>query len=265
MKAEPYHWTHGAEDAPLLLCLHGIGSCADAFIPQHPLAERTGRRLVAWDAPGYRNSFDLHGDPGLDGWADAAAALVRSLGHDRADVLGVSWGGVTATRLALRHPDLVAALVLADSSVGSGTTPERAAAMRGRATAVDELGLQEFARTRAPVLFSDGADPTLVAEAAQLMIDSVRMPAYQWACDSMGDTDHRDALGDIAAPTLVVVGDQDGVTPPSLSKQLAAGIPGAELVEIADAGHLANQERPEPFNDAVHTFLSHNSPLGAGT
>ncbi|MDG2112304.1 MAG: alpha/beta fold hydrolase, partial [Actinomycetota bacterium] len=186
-----------------------------------------------------------------------------SLGHERVDVLGVSWGGVTATRLVLRHPELVASVVIADSSVGSGTTPERAAAMRGRATAVDELGVEEFARSRAPVLFSDGADPALVAEAAQFMVDSVRLPSYQWACNAMGDTDHRDALGGITTPTLVVYGDQDGVTPPSLSKQLAEGIPGAELVEIADAGHLANQERPEQFNDVVYEFLSRRSPLSS--
>ncbi|HCB34653.1 MAG TPA: alpha/beta hydrolase, partial [Acidimicrobiaceae bacterium] len=50
----PYSWEHGAPDAPLLVCLHGIGSCADAFEGQKPLAQRIGRRLAAWDAPGYR-------------------------------------------------------------------------------------------------------------------------------------------------------------------------------------------------------------------
>ena len=263
MTASPFCWVHGSSDAPVLLCLHGIGSCADAFVPQQILAERAGRRVVAWDAPGYRNSADPVTDPGLDGWADAAAELIRSLGVERADVLGVSWGGVTATRLALRHPDLVAGLVLADSSVGSGTTVERADAMRSRADAVEELGIDAFAESRSPVLFGHNPPPELVAEAAQLMVDSVRMPVYQWACNSMADTDHRAALAEIAAPTLVVVGEHDGVTPPSLSKQLAAGILGAELVEISDAGHLANQERPEMFNDAVCAFLIGRSPLRA--
>ena len=256
-----FHWTHGSDDDPVLLCLHGIGSCADAFIPQHPLAERLGRRVVAWDAPGYRNSPDPEAAPGIDGWADAAAALIRSLGVDRADVLGVSWGGVTATRLALRHPELIAGLIIADSSCGSGTRPEAAEAMRGRASAVDELGIEEFARSRSPVLFSPTAPPEMIAEAARLMRDSVRLPPYQWACESMADTDHRGSLGDIAAPTLVVYGADDGVTPPSLSKQLAAGIPEAELVEIAAAEHLANQEQPADFNDAVASFLQRRSPL----
>ncbi len=262
MTVTTHHWVLGAHDAPVLLCLHGIGSSADAFIAQRPLAARCGRRVVAWDAPGYRASPDPASDPGLDGWADAAAALIRSLGVDRADVLGVSWGGVTATRLALRHPDVVAGLVLADSSVGSGTAPERADAMRGRATALDELGIGEFSSSRAPVLFAPDADPALVGEAARIMAESVRMPTYQWACNSMADTDHRGGVASVTQPTLVVVGDQDAVTPPSLSRQLAAGIPDAELVEIPGAGHLANQEQPDLFNDAVASFLQRRSPLG---
>lgn len=259
-----FHWVHGDPNAPVLLCLHGIGSCADAFIPQHPLADAVGRRVVAWDAPGYRNSADPEDEPGLDGWADAAAELVASLGVDRVDLLGVSWGGVTATRVALRHPHLIASLTIADSSVGSGTTPERSEAMRARATAVADLGIEEFASSRAPALFGPDPDPSVVQVAEELMRDSVRLPPYQWACDSMADADHRDDLPSIDAPTLVIYGENDGVTPPSLSKQLAAGIPGAELVEIADAGHLANQERPDEFNSAVADFLGRRSPLGQG-
>ena len=140
---------------------------------------------------------------------------------------------------------------------------DRAEAMRGRAGALDELGIEEFSRTRSPVLFAPTAPDDLIAHTAQLMIDSVRMPVYQWACNSMADTDHRADLGLITAPTLVIYGDQDAVTPPSLSRQLAAGIAGADLVEIADAGHLANQEQPAAFNGAVASFLTTRSPLGS--
>lgn len=260
----PYHWTYGDPAAPLLLCLHGIGSCADAFVSQIPAAIRTGRRIVAWDAPGYRHSpdpdpatagFDPAEGPGIDGWADAAAALIDHLGADRADVLGVSWGGVTATRLALRHPGRVRSLILADSSVGAGTRPENAEAMRSRAGALTELGTETFARERTPLLVHAGATPELLDEVARLMIDSVRMPSYQWACNSMAESDHRDDLATIEAPTLVVVGDDDRVTGPGAAKRLADGIPGAELATIEAAGHLANQERPEAFNEVLVRFL----------
>ena len=256
----PYRWEHGPDGAPLLLCLHGIGSCADAFVPQRPLAERCHRRVVAWDAPGYRHSVDPPGEPGIDGWADAAAALVTELGYDEADVLGVSWGGVTATRLALRHPSLVRSLVLADSSVGSGTSDHRANAMRARATDMVELGIEAFATDRAPKLVNAAASDELVAAVASMMSDSVRMPSYRWAANSMAEADHRDDLASIRCPTLVVVGDEDTVTGPARAAELADGIPGASLVTIEAAGHLANQERPDAFNDAVAEFLAAVGP-----
>ncbi len=252
---QPFHWEHGPADAPLLLCLHGIGSCADAFLAQQPLAERCGRRLVAWDAPGYRHSPDPDREPGLDGWVDAAARLIARLGCSEADVLGVSWGGVTATRLAIRYPALVRSLILADSSVGAGTSPEQAAAMRARGADMATMGIEAFSVDRAPKLVNAAASPELLADVAELMSDSVRMPSYQWAANSMAEADHRSDLPSITCPTLVVVGDEDVVTGPAAAARLADGIPGAELVTIASAGHLANQERPAEFNDAVARFL----------
>ncbi len=255
-----YVMSHGASDAPLLLCLHGIGSNADAFESQHPLAERTGRRLVAWDAPGYRNSPDPPAAPGIEGWADMAAELIRSeLSKsdvaNTAEVLGVSWGGVIATSLCLRHPELVTALILADSSSGAGGRPETAEAMRSRAAGLVSLGPEQFASSRSEVLLSDDAPSALQSRVAEMMIEALRMPSYQWACDSMADTYHAPDLHRIQVPTLVLVGEHDQVTPPKASQKLAEGIPNAKLQLIADAGHLANQEQPEAFNDAVAEFL----------
>ncbi|WP_225992690.1 alpha/beta fold hydrolase, partial [Actinomadura montaniterrae] len=112
-----------------VLCLHGIGSSAAGFDALSRLL--AGRlRVIAWDAPGYAASDDPPGAPGMDGYADAAARVLDGLGIRRASVLGTSWGGVIATRFALRHPDRLDALVLADSTRGSGTAPAKAAAMR---------------------------------------------------------------------------------------------------------------------------------------
>ncbi len=252
---QPYYWEHGETTAPLLLCLHGIGSNADAFVDQQPLSKRCHRRIVAWDAPGYRHSPDPTDEPGIDGWADAAAKLIGDLGYDQADVLGVSWGGVTATRLALRRPELVRSLILADSSAGAGTSPKRAEEMRSRATDMTAMGLEAFATDRAPKLVNAGASAELLATVAKMMSESVRMPSYQWAANSMAEADHRPDLASITEPALVIVGDEDIITGPRAAQVLADGIPNAELVTLAAAGHLANQERPEAFNDVVAPFL----------
>lgn len=255
-----HRWTFGRPGAPILLCLHGIGSSGDAFLPQRPLAGACDRQIVAWDAPGYRHSPDPEvpsgSGYGFDEWADAAAQVILDASPDgTADVLGVSYGGVTATRLALRHRHLVRSLILADSSSGSGTTPQRAESMRRRADVAEELGFAELARQRSGVLLSTHPPKGLEDEVASMMVGSVRFPTYRWACEAMADTDHRSDLASIDVPTLIVVGSEDQVTPPELAHELAAGIPGAKLVELADAGHLANQERPAQFNAAVATFM----------
>ena len=255
MQEMPFYWSHGDESSNLIFCMHGIGSCADAFLPQREVADQLKYRLVAWDAPGYRYSADPTTEPGIDGWADAAADLIRSLGYERSIVLGVSWGGVIATRLALRNPDLVEGLILADSSVGSGTSSKNAEAMRGRASALRDLGAAEFAKQRTPLLVGEKAASEVLDNVQRLFADSIRMPPYQWACNSMADTDHRDSLSSIEAPTLVICGEEDRVTPPKLSAQLAEGIPDSRLVHVKDAGHLANQEKSENFNTEISKFI----------
>ena len=71
----------------------------------------------------------------------------------------------------------------------------------------------------------------------------------------MAEADHRDLLSSIDAPTLVICGEEDRVTPPKLSAQLAEGIPNSTLVHVEAAGHLANQEKPTDFNAEVSKFI----------
>ena len=71
----------------------------------------------------------------------------------------------------------------------------------------------------------------------------------------MADTDHRDSLASLNAPTLVIYGEEDRVTPPKLSAELHEGIPNAVLTSVKAAGHLANQERPASFNGEVFKFV----------
>ncbi|MFJ9815273.1 alpha/beta fold hydrolase [Streptomyces sp. NPDC101151] len=247
------HVEEAGEHGPLLLCLHGIGSSSAAFAPQ--LAELSAyARVVAWDAPGYARSADPGAPLGLDDFADAAAALIRERGTN-AHVLGVSWGGVIALRLAVRHPDLVTSLIVADSSPGSGTDAAKAAGMRQRAAELAELGPRAFAERRGPRLVSPGAPPELVSRVVDTMAASVRLPGYAYAAESMAAADLRGELATIAAPTLVLCGDQDAVTGVEASQAIAGAIHKTAYVIVKDAGHLANQERPRAFNAWVLSHL----------
>jgi pimeloyl-ACP methyl ester carboxylesterase len=166
----------------------------------------------------------------------------------------VEAGDVTAPALALRHPNRLRALVLSDTSRGSGFDPERTAMMAERAAqyAADPVG---FVRDRTPLLVADTTAASVVADIAAIMDRACRMPGYGYAAASLGETDHTADLGRIHVPTLVVVGEHDRVCPPADSRVLADGIDGAVYVEVPDSGHLPNQECPEVFNRIVGDWL----------
>ncbi|MFF5897853.1 alpha/beta fold hydrolase [Streptomyces argenteolus] len=253
MSAVHVHVEEAGDQGPLLLCLHGIGSSSAAFAPQ--LAELSSYvRVVAWDAPGYATSPDPDAPLGLDDFADTAAALIRERATT-AHVLGVSWGGVIALRLAARHPELVDSLIIADSSPGSGTDEAKAAGMRARAADLAELGPRAFAEARGPRLVSPGAPDELVRRVVDTMAASVRLPGYAYAAESMASADLRADLPSIAAPTLVLCGEQDGVTGIEASQAIAGAIHKTAYVIVKDAGHLANQEQPGHFNAWVLSHL----------
>ncbi|WP_245645285.1 alpha/beta fold hydrolase [Pseudonocardia acaciae] len=238
----------GEGGTPVLL-LHGIGGSHVSFRAQLG-AFAAAHRVLAWDAPGYGASADSGAAPGMSGYARAAASLLDEPAH----VVGVSWGGVIATRLAVEHPGVVRSLTLADSTRGSGRTADGAAAMLARADELARLGAEEFARRRAPRLVAPDADPAVLDGVIKIM-SGVRLPGYRFAAESMAATDHTGLLGRVQAPTLVVVGEQDQVTGVAEARRLAEGIPGARLEVIAAAGHAANQERPEAFNRLLLEFF----------
>lgn len=247
----PYYVEAGT--GPVLVCLHGIGSSHRSFEAQLSGLSRTFR-VVAWDAPGYGRSADPGSAPGMDGYAATVADLIEGLGG-RAHLLGVSWGGVIATQVAITYPRLLRSLTLVGASVGSGRDPQSAAAMRERARELSESGAQSFAARRAPRLLSDQAEPALVAKAVQIMAEDVRLPGYGYAAEAMASTDLRPRLPQIVTPTLVLAGSEDTITGPTAADSLASGIRAAIFGSVAGAGHLANQQRPEVVNAWASAFM----------
>lgn len=154
---------------PALVMLHGIGGSSATFDPQYDeLGDRL--RLIAWDAPGYGESEDPAAPLSMDDYADRVAALIEErCGAGGAHVLGMSWGGVIATRLALRRPDLIRGLVLGSSTVGSGATEAGAAAIRERAAEM-AADPKKFAAARAARLVGEGASKKDVDAAAAAML-----------------------------------------------------------------------------------------------
>jgi 3-oxoadipate enol-lactonase len=242
-----------AGSGPPLLLLHGIGSSSRSF--RYQLAGLSDAfTVIAWDAPGYGKSDNPLGAFSMADLADDAKRLLDNLRIQRAHVLGVSMGGVIAQLLYHRHPERTASLILCD------TTAERSQRVQQRIEAIDTLTPRQLAEQRAPQLVRPDAPPELIAELTDIMAE-VRPAGYRNAALALGETDLTELLGQISVPTLVVHGEDDGVVPLSVGKALARAIPGAELRTIKNAGHVANQEQPQAFNQVVRAFLTAQRPL----
>lgn len=243
---------HRPEGAPMrtAVLLHGIGGNAASFDGLGDRLADRGVLAVAWDAPGYGRSRDPRGDVDL---VDRLAGAITARRWGPVDVVGTSWGGVIATVLAHRRPELVRSLVLADSTRGSATSRDKATAMRDRVAELEACGAEEFAARRAGRLVSPHADDRSAVQVRRQMA-RVRVPGYRVAAEFMASTDTGSILSRITAPTLVVVGEDDVVTGVPESRLLAERIPGARLSVIPRAGHAAVSERPDAMADAITDF-----------
>lgn len=255
------------EDGPavaddVLVLLHGFPHSRAFWAPQlgaapGALAARLpGWRIVAPDLRGFGDT-DARGPYSMDRYADDVAALLDHLGVARAAVAGLSMGGYVALALWRRHRARVRALVLADTRAGADA-PAARERRRELVTVAREAGSAAVAESQL-----DGAlgatsrrdRPEVVAGLRALMA-AAPAEGIVGALEAMMDRpDSTSTLATIDVPTLVIVGAEDVLTRPAEARALRDGIPGARLVEIDGAGHVASWERPEPFGAAVAGFL----------
>jgi pimeloyl-ACP methyl ester carboxylesterase len=211
--------------------------------------------LIAWDAPGYGDSDDPAEQWTIDDYADRAAGLLDALGIARAHVVGQSWGGAIAQSFAGRHGDRLRSLVLANTrSHADQLEAERREGTQARLRALETMTPAEIAHARTPVLLSPNA-PDAVRREVEANMATLHPEGYRLAALALGATDARDVLAAIRVPTLVIAGEFDRVVPRPAAEQLAGAIPGARLVVIPGAGHMANQENPDTYDRVLRDFL----------
>ena len=252
--ATPVAWRE-AGSGPLVLFLHGLGTTRTGFDPQLA-ALAADYRCVAWDMPGYGASPALAGGLSFASLADCVAGLIETLGETQAHVAGLSMGGQIALHTALRHPDRVRSLALLDSSPAfglDGTDPETWKRLR-----LDALDAGQTPASMAePVLRSIMAPDVGAAAVAATAASMARISAdgLRAAIEFLPTHDVRARLGEVRAPTLVLVGEYDEETPLSYAEALAHGIPGAALQVVPGAGHVSNLEAPDAVTAALRAHL----------
>ena len=245
-----YEEAGGGSTTPIVF-LHGVGSDRSVWRPQ--LAHfAASRRALAFDYPGYRESDPAAPGTTRDDYAAAVLSAMRELGVERAHVCGLSLGGVVAVAMHHAAPQACASLMLADTFA---VHPEgRAIYERSLAGSHD---LRTMAEARVDILLAQPTDPAVRREVVETM-SRIDPAAYRIGAEAVWLADQRDRARQIEVPTLVLVCDQDLITPPDLSSDLVDLIPAAQMQVIGGAGHISNLEKPAEFNSAVAEFIGAN-------
>jgi 3-oxoadipate enol-lactonase len=244
---------------PLLLITGLSGNTLGWAMLLPALAERF--RAIAFDNRGAGRSSAPPGRYTTREMADDAAALLEHLGVERAHVIGFSLGGMIAQELALAHPERVDHLVL------YATYARPRAAIHDpwlrnyveaceRGTSPDQLAMLLLPWFLTPAFM---AQPDQVEAAiAEWVADPYPAPAHGVAAQAAAGLSHdtHSRLRQIAAPTLVLVGSEDIVTPVFFAQELAEGIPGAQLHVLDRGGHTPDVEYPEAVAEAMLAFLT---------
>jgi 3-oxoadipate enol-lactonase len=237
----------GPEDAPVIVLSNSLGATRDMWGPQVPaLAERY--RVLTYDTRGHGTSPAPAGPYTLDDLTDDLVALLDRIGASRAHVAGLSLGGMTAMRLAVREPQRVDRLALLCTSAKPDPQPflDRVTAVRAGGTA--PLAPAIAARWLTPD--HAATHPELLAE-LETMIAGADDDGYAACCEVVAAVDLRQDLRLITAPTLVVSGAEDVALPPPHQQVIIDGIPGAELLTVSPGAHLANLERTQEITGAL--------------
>lgn len=240
-------------EGPPLFLFHSLLSDRASFDAIAPELARSFRTIVP-ELPGFGRSRAAEG--GLAAVADRMAEAVRDAADGApAIVLGNGYGGFVALQMAIRHPAIASRLILADS--GAAFSEPGREAFRSMARASQEKGLEAITDVAMRRLFAQEFQeqhPDLMKDrrAAFLRTDP---NVFRAACDALASLDLRPELAGMKVPVLVLVGEHDEATPPPMSRELAAGLPLAELKIIKGCAHVPQLQSPRQFLDAVKGFL----------
>lgn len=249
-----------AAGQPTLVLVHAFPLGSGMWEPQFRGAFH-GWRLLAPDLRGFGGSTDERAegvDPTIDDYAEDVIGLVREVAHGPVVLCGLSMGGYASLAVVRRAPQLVRALILADTRATADTLEGRAR-RKAMLTTLEHEGPQGVAREMMPNLVgaSTRAGNPGVEETLRLLIKRQSPAAIRDAIVRMMERpDSTSLLPSIAVPTLVIVGDEDTLTPPSDAEAMVAALPHASLVRISGAGHMTNLEQGQAFEASVDDFLA---------
>jgi pimeloyl-ACP methyl ester carboxylesterase len=242
---------------PAVVLLHGFPLSRDMWQPQEEALAKAGFRLITPDLRGFGESDVPEGPYSMSLFADDVIALMDYLAIDRAVVGGMSMGGYILLNLLERYPERVVAACF----ITTRSTSDSESAKAGRLAVLEKVkkvGTRTVAELSTATLLAGEtlkSNPELVNTVYRWMT-SVDIRGIEGALHALLDRkDYSAVLGSFELPSLVIGADQDSAVQPVDLRILSEGLPNTELCVIPRAGHMANLEQPEAFNDCLLRFL----------
>lgn len=263
-----YYLSFG-EGRPILL-LHGISNSGRAWAPQIPELVAAGYRVIVPDHAGHGASSQLNGPLGVPDLADDTTALIDALSIEQLDVAGLSLGGMVALEMALRQPERVTRLVIANSF-------DRTASPAFRTMA--ESWATTFEQRHGPVLRLERTWPSLVSPAFQSSAEGMRTfqvwhgiaasadgPSLAHVARGIVDFDRAGHIAALAMPALFIAGELDRMSTPQTGLAMAERAPLGRFHLIEGAAHISNIDQSDAFTTALVKFLGEDgdAPKGSG-
>ena len=252
---ETYYEVHGKEGAPWLVFSHSLACSVrmwDGEIAKH----KDRFRVLAYDTRGHGQSAAPKGPYTLEQLADDLKALLTHLKIEKPHFVGLSMGGMIGQTAALKYPGLFGSMTLCDTT--SRYPAEAAPMWAERIRVAESKGMEPLVQATLERWFTESFrnNSKDKVERVAALIRSTPVAGYAGCCAAIPKINVTSRLKEVRTPTLVICGNDDPATPPSMAREIQENIPGAKLSLIPQAAHLANIEQPETFNRALADFLS---------
>lgn len=245
---------HDTGSGPAVLLVHAFPLSSDMWQAQID-ALAADYRVIAPDLRGFGASEYGTEAVSIDHYAADLAALLDSLGIQDVAYCGLSMGGYIAFAFLRRYRERVRALVLADTRAGPDTEEARAK-RQTNALRAEEEGTGPLADEQIPAMVAGTTGPGVRNQMRAMFLAASRQGTAGALRAMAARPDSRSLLATIDIPTLIIVGEQDSLTPPDEARAMHTAVANSTLVTIPDAGHLSAMEQPDAFNTALRRFLA---------
>ena len=251
------HVIDGDPGKPWLILSNSLATDHRMWRPQIEMLTAT-HRVLRYDTRGHGVSSVPQGPYDFDMLVGDVVAMMDALQIDTATFMGLSLGGMTSLGLALDHADRIDAIICCD---GRADAPDIYKQMwpqmisRARENGMSGVAEQTITRWFSEA-FRDDPDNVSVLVSTADMIRETPVEGYAGCAGALLGLDYLPRLGEIAVPSLYVVGEHDPAAPADVMRDMAQRTPGSEFAMIPGAAHLSNLENPQRFNAIVATWLA---------